>query len=42
VSEQPVGALASFTAENLVIVNAETVEKILLLGRGFLDELGKR
>ena len=36
--ENAVGVGVAFAAENFVAVNAEAVEKILSLGRGFLDK----
>src|SRR5437867_13002614 len=36
--ENALGICVAFTAENFVAADGEPIEKILLLGRGFLDE----
>jgi hypothetical protein len=42
VSENALGAFVAFTAANFVAVNTEAEEKIVLLGRGFLDKSRER
>jgi len=38
-SKQAVGAFVRFAAENLVLVNAEHIEKILILACSFRDKV---
>ena len=41
-SEKALRAAICFATENFIAVNSEAVEKVIFLGRGFLDELRKR